>query len=180
MQVRNDEHTSQSILVKQAFETEERGRNEEMKLFFKLFEESTFEASRGAARKMKKIAIRLSKSNQKFLYFHSLRLLVHTSNSEMLSWPNSPLLVLLQFVDPSELSGYDGAPLQEGETRAALFRLLADLADPFDYSTHENQLILAKQLIDHGVNVNAVSSPDGDTPLHNACIGGQRDQPRFC
>jgi hypothetical protein len=37
----------------------------------------------------------------------------------------------------------------------------ADLADPFDYSTHVNQLILAKQLVEHGANVNAVEIPDG-------------------
>jgi hypothetical protein len=46
---------------------------------------------------------------------------------------------------------------------------LANLADPFDYSTHVNQLILAKKVIEHGANVNAVSSPDGVTPSHKAC-----------
>jgi hypothetical protein len=46
---------------------------------------------------------------------------------------------------------------------------LTDLADPSDYSTHENQLILAKQLIKHGANVNALSQPKDCTPLHNAC-----------
>jgi hypothetical protein len=43
------------------------------------------------------------------------------------------------------------------------------MADPSDFSTHRNQLILAKQLIEHGANVNAVSMPEGMTPLHNAC-----------
>jgi hypothetical protein len=47
--------------------------------------------------------------------------------------------------------------------------MLADLADPVDYSTHVNQLILAKQLIEHGANVNAVSIQHRRTPLHNAC-----------
>jgi hypothetical protein len=46
---------------------------------------------------------------------------------------------------------------------------LAYLVDPSDYSTHVNQLILAKQLIEHGANVNAVSIPQGFTPLHLAC-----------
>jgi hypothetical protein len=32
---------------------------------------------------------------------------------------------------------------------------LADLVNPSDYSTHVNQLILAKQLIEHGANANA-------------------------
>jgi ankyrin repeat protein len=49
---------------------------------------------------------------------------------------------------------------------------VGNLADPFDYSTHENQLILAKQLIEHGANVNAVTSPDSKTPLHIACADG--------
>jgi hypothetical protein len=48
---------------------------------------------------------------------------------------------------------------------------MSDLADPCDYSTHENQLILAKQLIEHSANVNAVSIPYGRTPLHMACSG---------
>jgi hypothetical protein len=46
---------------------------------------------------------------------------------------------------------------------------LASLADPSDYSTHVKQLILAKQLIEHGASVNAVSSPHGITPLDSAC-----------
>jgi ankyrin repeat protein len=49
---------------------------------------------------------------------------------------------------------------------------LAALADPSDYTTHEIQLILAKQLIEHGANVNAVTRSRGETPLHNACSGG--------
>jgi hypothetical protein len=48
---------------------------------------------------------------------------------------------------------------------------LADPAAPSDYSTHQNQLILAKQLIKHGANVNAVST-QGNTPLHEACYLG--------
>jgi ankyrin repeat protein len=47
---------------------------------------------------------------------------------------------------------------------------LAELADAFDYSTHENQLILAKQLIEHGANVSAVSIATDITPLHRACF----------
>jgi ankyrin repeat protein len=80
--------------------------------------------------------------------------------------------VLLQFVNPSVLTGDDDAPLREGVTRVTLLYQLANLADPSDYSTHENQLILAKQLIKHGANVNAVSIPQGQTPLHYACSGG--------
>jgi hypothetical protein len=142
--------------------------NEDDKRFFKLFEESTFEGSQAAARKMEEIAKRQNKNNQKCLLYHSLLFLARSSDSEKLSWPNSPLLVLLQFIDPNKLSGYDDAPSQEGETRATPLHMLADLADPFDYSTHENQITLAKQLIEHGASVNA-ETRQTETPLHNAC-----------
>jgi hypothetical protein len=78
---------------------------------------------------------------------------------KQLSWPNS---LLLEFVDPNVLSGHD-------EMKLLLLRRVADLSDPSDYPTHENQLILAKQLIDHGANVNAGWIPEGASPLHNAC-----------
>jgi hypothetical protein len=165
MQVRNEIHRSQSISQREQFDREERtcDGNEDAKRFFKLFKESTFDGSQAAARKMKKIAKRETKNNQKFLLFHSLYLLIHSA-SEMLSWPSSPLLVLLQFVDSSVLSA--------GSEQVTLLHDLADLADPSDYSTHENQVILARQLIEHGANVNAVMIPHGKTPLHIACSGG--------
>jgi hypothetical protein len=165
MQVRSATHTSRSIILKEQFEGEERCLEKDGKRFFKLFKESTFEGSLAAAQNMRKIAKRLNKHEQTFSLFHSLRILVW-SDSEMLSWPNSPLLVLLQFVDPSMLSG------REGGQRATPLHHLADMADPRDYSTHNNQLILAKQLIEHGANVNAVSTPQAKTPLHFACYGG--------
>jgi hypothetical protein len=171
MQVRTDTHTSRSIQLKEDFERGERFLDEHMKRFFKLFEESTLEGSQAAAREMTKIAKSRTKNYQKFLLFHGLRLLVR-SPSEMLSWPNSPLLVLLHFVDPNVLSGEEDDVLEEDVSRETLLQHLADLADPFDYSTHQNQLILAKQLIKHGANVNAISIPHGETPLlHNACYG---------
>jgi hypothetical protein len=165
MQVRSDDHMSQSIDLKESFENGERSLVQDGKRFFKLFQESTFEGSQAAARKMKKIAKRHTKRGQRFLLFHSLHLLARSADSEKLSWPNSPLLVLLQFVDPSVLTGDEDAKFTP-------LHMLADLADPFDYSTHENQIILAKQLIEHGANVNAARIPVSQTPLHNACYGG--------
>jgi hypothetical protein len=85
---------------------------------------------------------------------------------------HSPLLVLLHFVDPNVLLGDENAPLQEGENRVTPLHHLADLAAPNDYSTHENQLFLAKQLIEHGANVNAASISQRETPLHRACFSG--------
>jgi hypothetical protein len=164
MQVRSNVHTSLPVDLLEEFERNDRSLHTGMKRFFKLFQESTFEGCQAAALEMKKFAKRQSKYHQKFLLFHSLRFLAR-SDSDMLSWPNSPLLVLLQFVDPNVLFG-------QGVTRVTPLIQLADLADPFDYSTHESQLILAKQLIEHGANVNAVSSPQCQTPLHTACYSG--------
>jgi hypothetical protein len=172
MQVRNGTHTKQSLCLKKVIEDGKRSFDEEGKRFFKLFEESTFQGSRAAARKMKKIAKRQTKHIQKYILFHSLNFLAR-SDSGMLSWPNSPLLVLLQFVDPNvlivrqehqqRLSG------PEHQRRFTPLYFLADVADASDYSVHENQLILAKQLIKHGADVNAATRPEVETPMHDAC-----------
>jgi hypothetical protein len=160
MQVRTEIHKRLSINMKEQLERYESCIDEDGKRFFKLFKESTFAGSQAAALEMKKIAKRQTKHNQGHLLLNSLLFLIRC-DSEKLSWPNSPLLVMLHFVDPNMLSG-EGTPLHHS----------ADLADPFDYSTHEKQLILAKQLIDHGANVNAALSRKGETPLHSACHGG--------
>jgi hypothetical protein len=141
-------------------ENVENDDTEDMTRFFKLFEESTFEGSRAAAQNMKKIAKHQVKQNQKFLLIRSLYLLLR-SNLEMLSWPNSPLLVMLHFVSPHVMSG--------DEAGVTPLHYLADVKDPCNYSIHEKQLVLAKQLIEHGANVNAVSIPVRMTPLHRAC-----------
>jgi hypothetical protein len=162
MQLRADEHMRRSIELKEIFEASKRSLDEDGKRFYKLFEESTFEGSRAAALEMRKIAKRHTKHSQTFMLIHSLHILFRSS-SEKLSWPkNSPLLVLLQFVDPNVL-------FRDEETRVSLLNRLADLADPSDISTHDNQIILAKQLIEHGANVNAVTISQGESPLHNAC-----------
>jgi hypothetical protein len=168
MQVRIGNHMN--IQVQKLSEEGERLLPEELKRFFRLFEESTFEGSPAAAREMKKIARRQPKRNKKFLLFQSLRILVR-SDLEMLSWPNSPLLVMLQFVDPSVLTGTgnEDTPHEGNNARVTLLHELAGLAAPSDYSTHEKQLSLAKQLIERGANVNAVSIPHRQTPLHKAC-----------
>jgi hypothetical protein len=49
MQVRSDNHTRQSIDLKEQFEYGERQLDVSMKQFFKLFRESTFEGSQAAA-----------------------------------------------------------------------------------------------------------------------------------
>jgi hypothetical protein len=168
MQMRSDEHVSRSIGSRENFERMERSLDKDKKMFFKLFKESTFEGSRATARKMKKFAKQQTKHNQNVLLFNSLRFLIR-SKSEMLSWPSSPLLVMLEFVDPNVLTGDEHQPLQEGQSRVTPLHLLSGLTDPSDHSTHKKQLILARQLIEHGANVSALSIPQGDTPLHDAC-----------
>jgi hypothetical protein len=169
MQIRDDMHESHIEDCKQQFEEDQQCLDEDVIRFFKLFTESTFEGSGAAALEMKKIAKQQPKQNQKFFLFHSLHLLIRFCNSEMLSWPNSPLLVLLQFVDPNALSAGDDDELLPNEAIETPLHHLADLADPFNFSTHVNQLILAKQLIEHGANVNAVAKPIAVTPLQKAC-----------
>jgi hypothetical protein len=131
MQVGTDDHEREFIYAKEQFEEGERSLDEEDKRFFKLFQDSTFEGSQAAARKMKKIAKRRTKHHQKWLLFHSLYLLIR-SDLKMLSWPNNPLVVLLRFVNPNALSRHENAPLQEGETRITPLLMLADLAAPSD------------------------------------------------
>jgi hypothetical protein len=167
MQLRMEDHIRQFMQMEELFESNELRLDKEgnVKQFFKLFRESTLEGSRAAALEMQKIAKRQTNVIQKCLLLHSLHLLIRCSNSEMLSWPNSPLLVLLKFVDANAHFG-------DGVTGETLLHHLADLGNPSDYTTQVNQLILAQQLIEHGANVNAVSVPKGETPLHSACSAG--------
>jgi hypothetical protein len=164
MQMRSPSHSKQVIFNREEFERRERSFDEDAKRFFKLFTESTFGTSRAAALEMTAILNRKPENYQELLFYHCFYLLIH-SKSEMLSWPNSPLLVLLEFVDSNELFAGE-------ESRITALHHLAGLAGPSDYSTHVNQLILAKQLIQHGANVNALSIPQKTTPLHTACFSG--------
>jgi hypothetical protein len=170
MQVRDPSHMEYAATIEEGFKATERCLHDDMKRFFTLFTESTIEGSQAAARKMKKILNRQTKDGRKCLLFHSLYFLLH-SDSEKPLWPSSPLLVLLQFVDPNVLSVKEHEALQEGEIRFTPLHHLASMADPTsrDYSTQENQLILGRQLIEHGANVNFSVGQEGATPLHTAC-----------
>jgi hypothetical protein len=89
------------MYLKEQIERDERSLDEDVKLFFKLFEESTFEGSQATAQSMTTFAQRQTELDKKGMLHRSVHFLVRSSNSEMLSWPNSPLLVMLQFVDPN-------------------------------------------------------------------------------
>jgi hypothetical protein len=122
MQVRMIVHMSRSIDLKEQFERHKRSLDEDMQRFFNLFHESTFEGSMAAALEMRTIAEPRTDHDKRFLMFHSFQFLIW-SDSKTHSWPNSSLLVMLQFVDPSVLFGI-------GETRETPLHHLADLAAP--------------------------------------------------
>jgi hypothetical protein len=139
------------------------GISKEPQAFFKLFKESnTREGSKAAARKMKEI-VRKSKFPPDYFWFSSITVLLR-ADSKMLLWPSCPFIVLLEFVDPNVQWGtyFD-------DMRSTMLHWLAEAADPNDLSSQENQVILGQLLIERGANVNAVTDPNGATPLYNAC-----------
>jgi hypothetical protein len=71
MQVRDPIQMKHAATIEEGFKATERSFNDDIRQFFKLFTESTFEGSKAAARKMKKIVVRETKYNQKALLLHS-------------------------------------------------------------------------------------------------------------
>jgi hypothetical protein len=163
MQLQSDKHVEAFRSYGEVVKEGERRLDEDGKRFFKLFSESTLEGSQAAAQTMKTIAAQQNKNNQEMWLSHSLILLVHLKSSKMLVWPNSPLLVLLDIAGPHVMWGFP---------RSTLLQLLARLAAPRDYSTHENQVTLGRQIIEHGASVDLVTSANDKTPLHFACHSG--------
>jgi hypothetical protein len=170
MQVRTGTHVDRNATLEENYEKGEHTFDEDGKRFFKLFTESTPEGSRAAAREMKKIATRQTKQTQKVMLFHSISLLMRT-DSKKLRWPNSPLRIMLQFVD----ANMHWATAQEKDlpedlaTGLTPLHHLSSQADPKHHSFHKNQVILGQQLFRHGANANLDALPHGRTPLHIAC-----------
>ena len=81
----------------------------------------------------------------------------------------SPLKVALQFVDASVMS-CPGPNMDDGRGSTPL-HWLAEMSNPSQEHTIENQCILAKQLIEAGANVNARAQRGlhNRAPLHDAC-----------
>jgi hypothetical protein len=170
VQVLTDEHTKNFEMkiknfemMKEMLNSTEVNFDANVMRFFKLFTESTLEGSRAAAREMKEIAARQTKHYQTTMMFQSLSLLMRT-DSKKLRWPNSPLRIMLQFVDANERWADSTEELATGPT--PLHRLSHE-ADPKDHAFHKNQVILGQQLFRHGANANL--DADGVTPLHLAC-----------
>jgi ankyrin repeat protein len=165
MQVKYPIHDEVSADIDEAYEGSMNiHRNEDSRTFFKLFLDSTLEESKAAAREMEKILNRQIPAIKYSWLLQSMYLLLR-GGSEKLTWPNSPLLVALRHgVDP------DIYVSQDGSQRETILHMLARCAHAEDVVTHRHQLILARQLIEHGANVNAVSAFYDYTPLHFACL----------
>jgi hypothetical protein len=156
-------------VLERNFEIAELSIGEDGKRFFKLFTESTREGSRAAAREMQEIAARQTTHNQKCMLFHSLSLLMHT-DSEKLRWPNSPLRIILQFVDANvRWATEEEDSAEEFAKGNTPLHHLSYQVNPHDHSFHKNQVILGQQLFRHGANANLNAYTDGRTPLHVAC-----------
>jgi hypothetical protein len=169
MQVRTDDHVNRYAHIEEGFQRSERSFNEDDKRFFKLFTESTREKSRAAVREMQEIAARQTKHHHKFLLLCTLSLLMHT-DSKKLRWPNSPLRIMLHFVDANmHWATAEEDPREEMATVLAPLHHLSCHADAKYHSFHRNQVSLGQQLFRHGANANLDAQPDGVTPLHIAC-----------
>jgi hypothetical protein len=167
VQFQIDDHMVRYAHSQDFFETSERrfDKDEDGKRFFKLFTASTLDGSQAAAREMKKIAARQTKSSQKAMLFHSLSILMRT-DPKKLPWPNSPLRIMLEFVDANVRREDSGQELATGPT--PLHHLTYE-ANPKDHTFHRNQVILGRQLFRHGANANLDAYKAGLTPLHQAC-----------
>jgi ankyrin repeat protein len=167
MQVQHPEHKESSNVVDGLYEDAMIShRNGDSRIFFNLFLHSTREKSESAARKMEKIIGRQIPAMKFEFLLRSVCILIR-GDSEKLTWPNNPLLVALRHgVDPNLYI----AP--EGGQRDTLLHILSRNSHMDNIVTHRNQVILARQLVEHGANVNAASSFFDYTPLHNACQSG--------
>jgi len=99
--------------------------------------------------KMKRIFMKQTKYGKKVFLFRCLGPLCYMKRSH-LRLETSPLLLVLKYVDASVLSGPDGDP-----TGSTALHWVAEMKDPAKKITHKNQVFLARQLLDHGANVNA-------------------------
>jgi hypothetical protein len=134
---------------------------DEFEQFFKLFRESRPGGRRTAAQEMKQIARRLGDREKHDWMLLSMRILVSV-DSDRLKWHSSPLLVLLECMDPTALSLNELTGWLAGMTNPDAY----PEADAHHFSAH--QLILAEQLFEYGVDLNDEIATR-ETSLNIAC-----------
>ena len=119
------------------------------------------------------IVSRLTAHDKKAIIFMSLSLAMRVPTS-YLYLESSPLLRMLRAgADPSALSSPPpGHPPDDAGSTA--LHWLAELADPNSSASHSSVLVLARQLLDAGADVNTRAGPGLDriTPLMRACCSG--------
>jgi hypothetical protein len=162
MQVKELEATSSAINANEALERMRRAVSEDADFaqFCKLFQESKPGGRRATALKMKQIALRQDQDTRETWVLPILMEVAHV-DVDRLMWPSSPLLVLLAcLVDHNPTAPLGGIHQQ------FWFSWLASLTHPDGHHIYyTRQILLAKQLVSFGVDVNA-----GDwTPLYFAC-----------
>jgi hypothetical protein len=163
MQVKHSEQTNRAAATNAYNESMrlEFNENEDFTQFFNLFQESKPGGKKTAAREMKQIALRQEQDERDLWLLSILIELVHV-DVDRLMWSSSPLLVLLECRDPTTLLG--------GIRHPMLLNWLAQVMHPNGHRTcYANQILLARQLVEYGVDVNAAVMPNGTTPLHTAC-----------
>jgi hypothetical protein len=119
--------------------------DEDFKQFFKLFQESKPGGRKATAHEMKQITLRQREQIMDAWLLATQPKLVHV-DVERLAWTSSPLLVLLECMDPTALS--------EDNKHAVFLSWLTKLVYPDDHRAYASQLILAQQLVEHAVDVN--------------------------
>jgi hypothetical protein len=132
--------------------------------FFKLFQESKPGGRRAAAREMFEIAFEQDHDTRESWVLIILIQLTYV-DVDRLTWPSSPLLVLLECMiecDPTALLG--------GDIQSLWFSWLVNLMHPDGHHIcYTRQILLAKQLVECGVlDVNVVM-PLSTAPLQYAC-----------
>jgi hypothetical protein len=163
MQIKHSEQTAAyaATMRHSAFVRSELNETEDFTQFFRHFQESKPGGRKAAARVMKDIALRQEQHKKESWLHLTLFELVHV-DVERLTWPNSPLLVLLECIDLTAL--------KKGIQHPHLLIWLAKVMHPDSHHTYyANQILLARQLVAYGVDVNAAQMPTCTTPLHTAC-----------
>jgi hypothetical protein len=173
MQVKNSDQTDRSA----TFDVTCEGLrslihlDEDLTQFFKLFQESEPGGRRAAARDMKQIALR-QEQDKKMRWLLPILVELYHVDADRLTWASSPLLVLLECMNPTAQVG--------GISHPILLIWLANLLPSDDnHAYYASQIVLAQQLVAYGVDVNAVLMPQRGVDV-NAVLMQQRKTPLHC